>query len=260
MQRTLAVALAALLPLAALAQSPSHEQVNEANNPLTPKITINFHDQWAPRLYDSDDYTNSFLLRGVIPHKTFGQPQILRFTMPALLSVPDGRGGMTSGVGDLNLIDLLLFKEGKVEFGIGPQLTIPTGGSSTGTKLWQAGLAGVLIAPQRWGLLGGLLTWQHSFAGPSDRPTQNSVTMQPFFIYNLPRGWYLRSSGTWSFNLESNTYVIPVGAGLGKVWIAGGGTTVNAFVEPQWTVAHDGAGQPKFQVFAGVNLQFPIGR
>ena len=23
---------------------------------------------------------------------------------------------------------------------------------------------------------------------------------------------------------------------------------------------HDGAGQPKFQVFAGVNLQFPIGR
>jgi hypothetical protein len=36
--------------------------------------------------------------------------------------------------------------------------------------------------------------------------------------------------------------------------------TVNVFAEPQWTVAHDGAGQPKFQVFAGVNLQFPIGR
>jgi hypothetical protein len=30
-----------------------------------------------------------------------------------------------------------------------------------------------------------------------------------------------------------------------------------AFGEPQWTVAHEGAGQPQFQLYAGVNLQFP---
>lgn len=253
--------LACAIPVTGFAQAPSGEQVNEANNPLTPKITINFHDQWAPKLYQSDDYTNSLLLRGVIPHRLGGAPQILRYTLPALVTVPDGMGGTTTGLGDLNLIDLALFKAGKVELGIGPQLTIPTASRpSTGTGLWQAGVAGVVIAPQSWGLLGGLLTWQHSFAGPSDRPTQNNLTFQPFGIYNLPDGWYLRSTATWSFNLETNDYVIPLGAGVGKVWVLGRGTTINVFAEPQWTVAHEGAGQPKFQVFAGVNLQFPIGK
>jgi len=77
---------------------------------------------------------------------------------------------------------------------------------------------------------------------------------------NLSQGWYLRSSATWTFDLARDHYAIPVGLGVGKVWLVGDGTSVNVFAEPQWTVAHDGAGQPKFQVFAGVNMQFPIGR
>jgi len=259
--RKLFATLACLGPAVGFAQAPSSADVNAANNPLTPKVTINLHDYWAPKLYDSDDYTNQFLLRGLIPHRLGGAPQLLRFTMPALVTVPDGTGGTTTGTGDLNLLDLFPFKAGSVEFGIGPQLTIPTASRpQTGTRLWQAGLGAVAIAPQSWGLLGGLLTWQHSFAGPSDRPTQNNLTFQPFFIYNLPEGFYLRSTGTWTFDLERHTYFIPVGAGVGKVWVLGGGTTVNVFAEPQWTVSHDGPGQPKFQVFAGVNLQFPVGK
>jgi hypothetical protein len=35
-------------------------------------------------------------------------------------------------------------------------------------------------------------------------------------------------------------------------------TTVNLFAEPQWTVARSGVGQPQFQVFGGLNLQFPL--
>ena len=63
-----------------------------------------------------------------------------------------------------------------------------------------------------------------------------------------------------NFDLQRGTYSIPLGAGAGKVWVLADRTTINLFVEPQWTVAHDGIGQPKFQVYAGVNLQFPIGR
>jgi len=253
--------LACLGPAVGFAQAPSSADLNAANNPLTPKITINFHDYWASRLYDSDDYTNQFLLRGLVPHRLGGAPQLLRFTMPAVVTVPDGTSGTTTGTGDLNLLNLFPFKAGPVEFAVGPQLTIPTASRpQTGTGLWQGGLGAVAIAPQAWGILGGLLTWQHSFAGPSDRPTQNNLTFQPFFIYNLPEGWYFRSTAIWAFNLETNDYAIPLGAGIGKVWVLAGGTTVNVFAEPQWTVAHEGAGQPKFQLFAGVNLQFPIGK
>lgn len=105
-----------------------------------------------------------------------------------------------------------------------------------------------------------LLTWQHSFAGDSSRASQNNLAFQPLVIYNLPQGWYLRSTGTWNFAIAQGTYSIPLGAGIGKVWLLQGGTSVNAFAEPQFTVAHDGAGQPEFQVFAGVNFQFPLGK
>jgi hypothetical protein len=71
---------------------------------------------------------------------------------------------------------------------------------------------------------------------------------------------YLRSTAIWNFDLARSNYVIPIGAGVGKVFVQSDGTAINVFAEPQWTVAHHGEGQPKFQVFAGVNLQFPIDR
>lgn len=118
----------------------------------------------------------------------------------------------------------------------------------------------MLVAPQKWGIAGALLTWQHSFAGDSDRPTPINRVAQPLLIYNLPQGFYSRSTASWTFDLARNHYAIPGGAGFGEVWILPGGSALNLFAEPQWTVAHDGPGQPKYQVLAGLNYQFTIGR
>ncbi|HMN45489.1 MAG TPA: hypothetical protein PKE27_12975 [Povalibacter sp.] len=241
----------------ALAQSA--EEMNKSNNPLTPTLALNLQDAWTDSYYGLGDAdSNAFLLRGATPHKLFGHPQLLRATLP-IVTTPDlPPSGSHTDVGDLNLFDVFLFKAGSMEVGFGPQLTIPTAGrDETGTGKWQAGLAGMFMAPQHWGIIGGLVTWQASFAGDDDRRDQNNLQAQPFFIYNLPKAWYFRSSATLTWDLEADTYFIPVGAGIGKVW-KGGTTTYNAFVEPQWTVAHDGD-VPKLQIFFGLNLQFPIG-
>jgi hypothetical protein len=71
--------------------------------------------------------------------------------------------------------------------------------------------------------------------------------VQPLFFYNLPQGWYLQSSATWSFAFARDAWSIPIGAGAGKVWLRPGGASINVFAEPQFTVAHDGAGQPMFR-------------
>jgi len=94
----------------------------------------------------------------------------------------------------------------------------------------------------------------------SNPSAQHSLAIQPLVIYNLPQGWYLRSTAALNFDIEQGHYVIPLGAGGGKVWVLHSGTTINAFAEPQFSVGHDGTGQPGFQVFAGFNLQFPIGK
>ncbi len=250
--------LVAALPAIADAQSPSSEQMNEANSPLTSKVTLNLHDYYTSDFYELDDSdANQVLFRGVLPHRLLGLPQILRGTMP-LVTSPDEPSGSVTGSGDLNLYNLFIVETGGFDLGFGPQLTAPTASDDRlGTGKWQAGVAGVAIAPLPWGLLGGLVTWQHSFAGEDDRGTQNNLTTQPFIIFNLPDGYYLRSTAIMSFDLERGDYVVPIGLGGGKVWNLGRGTTLNAFVEPQYSVAHEGV-QPKFQVFLGLNLQFTL--
>jgi len=257
--RPMLVALLILaFPAIAKAQSPSSEQMNEANNPLTPKLTLNLQDYYTSDFFELEDSdANQLLFRGVLPHQLFGLPQILRGTMP-LVTSPDEPSGSVTGSGDLNLDNLFLVEAGGLDFGFGPQLTAPTASDDRlGTGKWQAGVAGAAIAPLPWGLLGGLVTWQHSFAGEDDRGTQNNLTAQPFVIVNLLNGYYLRSTAIMNFDLERGDYVVPIGLGGGKVWNLGRGTTLNAFVEPQYSVAHEGA-QPKFQVFLGLNLQFAM--
>ena len=114
-----------------------------------------------------------------------------------------------------------------------------------------AGLAAIAIDASPRGLLGALVQYQSSFAGDSDRQHVESATFQPFIIHNLPKGWYLRSTGTWTWDLKNNTHYIPVGLGVGKAWKAGS-NILNAFVEPQWTVERKGDDLPQFTLFAGI--------
>jgi hypothetical protein len=65
----------------------------------------------------------------------------------------------------------------------------------------------------------------------------------------------LRSSSIWFFNIETGDYNIPFGLGAGKV-LSHGKAVFNLFLEPQFTIAHKGIGQPAIQVFAGINVQF----
>ena len=59
--------------------------------------------------------------------------------------------------------------------------------------------------------------------------------------------------------MQRGDFYIPLGVGVGKVWKTVEASTLNLFVEPQWTVAHEGIA-PKVQVFMGLNMQFPLRR
>jgi hypothetical protein len=253
-----------MLPAVSYAAGPpdpdsTAADANAANNPLTPKITLNLQDYFLPSLNRLDGRSaNQGLLRGLVPADTFGVPQLIRFTLPVATN-PAFPNGSNTGLGDLSLFDLVVIPMKPVLFGVGPLLVAPTATSkNTGAGKWQAGFAGVVVAPQSWGLLAALATYQHSFAGDDSRPVAQSMTFQPIVTYNLPQGYYLRSSGTWTLDLGNHTTAIPIGFGVGKVWAFGHGNTLNAFVEPQYSVIHSGVGVPVWQIFAGVNFQFAI--
>jgi hypothetical protein len=240
------------------------DALNAANNPLTPKITVNLQDYFSPVLNREPGRTsNEFLTRGLIPSDTFGLPQLVRVTLPVYTNPTDPTGSVT-GLGDASIYDLFVLPLRDITLSVGPVLVAPTATSrATGTGKWQAGAAAFMVTQHPWGVLVGLLTYQHSFAGDPSRPTAQQVTAQPIVTYNLPESFYLRSTGIWTFDLSAqpggHTTVIPVGFGIGKVWTSGP-VTMNLFVEPQYSVIHSGVGVPTWQIFGGFTVQIALAR
>ena len=227
----------------------------DANNPLAEFQAFNLHNYYIPSLTETDDQNaNTFWARYAQP---FGK-WLFRASLP-IQRVPTGIGQTTSGLGDVSAFATYLFDTGDpgVSFGVGPQIVAPTASEdATGTGKWQGGLAATYFDARsptlQWG---GLVTWQTDIAGDSDRPDTSLLAVQPFLIVQIGQGWYLRSTAIAAFNLETDSYHVPVGLGIGKV-IPANKMVFNVFVEPQFTIIDRGAGQPELQIFVGFNTQF----
>lgn len=258
---SLATSATALL-LALLAATASAEDANDAaggeaqaNNPLADIRAFNLQNYYIPELSGAVDETaNSFILRYAQP---FGN-WLMRASLP-FNRVPTGIDETASGVGDLDVFFAYLFDTGNPgrSFGVGPQFVLPTAGKdATGTGKWQAGAAAVYFdATSSLFQWGGLLTYRTDFAGDDDRPDTSVLAAQPFYFLQLGGGNYIRGAPIWVFDLENDTYHVPVGLGVGRV-IPTDRAVFNVFIEPQFTVLDKGPGQPAFQVFVGFNMQF----
>ena len=257
MLRALLAAPAALLALA-LPAAAQDAAAAQANNPLANTTALNFQNLYSGELTGPADDANQFFLRYAQPVSVLGGDWLVRATLP-LNTFPAAGGGHETGIGDFNIFAAYLFDTGNpaISFGIGPQLTAPTAtDDAVGSEKWSAGFANVLFNgtnPKfQWGYL---LTWQTSFAGDDDRAHVNAAAFQPFGMYQLGQGWYLRSAGIWTYDLADNDYAVPIGLGVGKV-VKTERAVVNAFLEPQYSVATRGDGQPEWNIFAGLNFQY----
>jgi len=247
--------LVAVCALGARAEEPSDAERAQANNPLASFKTFNLHDYYTTKLYGVPDETsNTFWLRYAQPVGQF----LVRASLPIPTVPVAGGTDSKSGIGDFNAFaTYLAVSKPSLTFGAGPLIVAPTAtNDALGSGKWQAGAAAILFAvPSPQVQYGALVTWQTSFAGDSERDTTNTLAAQMFGILQLGGGTYLRSTGVWVFNLRNGDYSVPIGLGIGKV-VKAGKTVYNVFVEPQYTVLHQGVGQPAFQVFFGINMQF----
>lgn len=250
--------LAAMQCTAATAQQVSSDELNKSNNPLNPAITLNFHNYYYPPTSGPVSVDgNAFWLRGMVPAMIFDTPNLFRFSMP-YITEPTLGGGHTSGWGDLVVFDIPVFEQKGWAFGVGPLFSFPTASEDRfGSGKWQAGAAGAFVIPRDWGLIGGLGTYQKSFAGDEDRADVELAEFQPFIFYNLPNGFYLQSTASWTYNFENDNWAIPVGLGVGKMFQLTDDLKMNAFVEPQYTVASEGIA-PDWKVFFGLTFSYSL--
>jgi len=231
----------------------STEQMAKANNPLADMNALNFQNYYVPGFQGYAGYTaNTLNLRGVV----IAGRNVIRATLP-VASIPTG-AGQISGLGDFNVFDAIRLTPAgaTMDLAVGPLLVVPTHTDpALGPETWQAGAAMVVMKSMSGGhLLGGLVTLQTDLGGSSGNQTL-LLAAQPVLTLNMGGGYYFRSSGAMTFDLEGHNHVIPLGLGIGRVFRAGT-TVVNSFVEPQFTVYSHGANPtPSLQLFMGLNLQ-----
>jgi hypothetical protein len=270
--RARALVLSGLLACAVAAQADNAEKSvdanasdnsessgsNSANNPAEPKFTLQYWNYYAPSLNSLNNDAENGEARVLIPFKIAGIQQIVHID-PPIVTNPTATGGPRTGLGDTQIYNFTLGKfdlgmPQKVTFGLGPLVAIPASTSTNfGTNKLQAGAAGIILSPQSWGLLGVLGTYQQTLSGVSSHVT----VAQPLIFFNLPHGYYLRSSAAMTFNTGDHTSAIPVGLGLGKVIQLDAGYTLNAYAEVQPSLYRSGVGAPNYQVFTGISLQLP---
>ena len=237
----------------------SGNTTNESNNPVTPKRQIVLQNYFMPSPHGYNGRSADQELQGLyLPVKLFGIENIFRIYQPIETNplFPDGRDG---GFGDTTLYDLALHKVNNFTLGAGPLLVLPVAShKDLGDGKWQAGAAGIVVTERSWGLMAAVISYQHSFSGyGSDRRVAELLTVQPLVHYNLNKGFYLRSSGIWNLDYGNHVREIPIGFGAGKVWALPGGTVMNCFVEPQYSVYRIGTGAPIWQILSGVTFQLP---
>ena len=241
------------------AENSAASTAAQANNPLANFTAFNIHYYNIDKLTETDESADQVWLRYAKPFSAGESNWLFRGSLPINRFALPPDGAKESGVGDLNMFAAYLIDVGnpEISFGVGPQLTMPTASEDLlGSEKWSAGVANVMFnATSKKFQYGYLLTWQHSFAGEDSRDTVNFAAFQPFAMYQLGKGYYMRSVGIWAYNLENDNYNIPIGLGIGKVFKRDK-TVFNAFIEPQYTVAENGPGQPEQQILFGFNMQF----
>ncbi len=218
---------AAQNPATKAAGPSAQDLANQVNNPAAPVTFIQFRNILAPSVPGTDGVANALQMQPVLPigpFKFIPYVQLMKITMPFYLVVPGTvspqRSGV-SGVGDLQLFDLVIIKQSWGRWGFGPTLVFPTASTNaTGAGKWQAGPSVALIYTGIKNLTAGAIIQDPiSYAGSASRANVNSMIISPTFTFNLKEGCFVGLSDyNWNFNWENGgAATVPLGVQMGKI-------------------------------------------
>jgi hypothetical protein len=244
-----AVLAAAML----IAMSAAHAQQGDdlrqaAQNPIANLISLPFQNNTNFDVGRSENTQNVLNIQPVIPISLNQDWNLItRWIMPVInqppffsgeeLHVLEGIVGPDIGRTEFGLGDFTpsFFFSPKAPipvapgvglvWGAGPVFQLPTATDRVlGSDKWSAGPTFVTLLLTKKVVTGVLINNLWSFAGNEDRPNVNAMTLQPFFNYNLPEGWYLTTSPVITANWEArsdNRWTVPIGGGIGRIFKIG---------------------------------------
>jgi len=193
-----------------------------AQNPVASLISVPIQENWNFNIGPSERTQNVLNIQPVIP---IGMGKdwnlIIRWITPVIYQ-PVGAQTGCYGLGDMQPAFFMSPKKGKLIWGVGPQLLLPTA-TKTGVlgqgKFGLGPTAVALVQPGKW-TFGALVNNVWSVAGHPELPDVNQFLLQYFINYNLKKGWYLTWQPTITTNWNASSgsvWTVPLGGGIGRI-------------------------------------------
>ena len=205
------------------------ELAKQSQNPVSTLISVPFENNLTFNNGTENSVVDTLNIKPVIP-MSFGKNWNLinRTIVPVVYQeerFPEE--GNRFGLGDITYQGFFSPKKaGKIIWGIGPQLGMPTGMDRLTSNQWTLGPAAVaLMMPGHW-VMGVLVSNAWDFGGGYEPSGDiNFFSAQPFINYNMKGGWYLTTSPTITANWEADDsddkWTVPLGGGVGRVFKIG---------------------------------------
>jgi hypothetical protein len=254
------------------AVASSEELAKETQNPVASLISVPFQNSSNFNMGPFARDGNTLNIQPVIPMRiSEGWSAIFRVILPLPfqpdLNTADSVNAQqhlgTWGVGEIQPTVFFSPAPGKIIWGAGPALLIPTASDPVlGTGKLSIGPSVVaLVQPGKF-TIGALVNNLWSVAGPSSRPDVNMMNLQYFVSYNLPKGWSLTSapgiSAVWNAT-SGNRWTVPFGGGFGRVFRIGA-QPMSASVQVYYNaVRPNSIPSPTWNLKLQVALLFPSG-
>ena len=242
----------------------------KSQNPVGDIISLPI-EYWHYDGIANDSSVDALLLKPVYPTR-IGKVNLINRLIIPYLGVDANVGGSdlgdipspetnqkNSGFGNIQYQGFLTpANPGKIIWGLGAALELPTNTSGLGSDKWSAGPAGVVLSmPGNW-VLGALLQNVWSFTGSSADPDVNQLTFQYFINYNISNGWYLTMTPIITADWEKpsgNQWTVPVGGGIGKLHRFG--KLPVDFKLQAYANVENPAGGPDWSMMFAVKFLFP---
>ena len=229
-----------------------------AANPLADLMSFPFQNNLNMNYGPFDRNLNVLNIQPVIP---FAGGRLITRTIFPIVSIPDfgsESGSFSSGLGDI-VATAFYSPESKITWGIGPVVEIPTGGANRGTQKWSVGPSFVVLAqPGDW-TFGALINNTWSIAGKEDREDVNHMLLNVFIVRQLGEGWYVNSAPIITADWQADSgqqWIVPVGAGGGKLVMLGGKLPVNIQTQLYYNVVKPDLG-PEWQWRVQLQILLP---
>ena len=211
------------------AKNDTEALAKASQNPVSTLISVPFENNLTFNNGTEDSVVDTLNIKPVIP-MSFGKNWNLinRTIVPVVYQDERFPGeGNRFGLGDITYQGFISPKKtGKLIWGLGPQLGLPTGMDRLTSNQWTLGPSAVVLAmPGHW-VVGALVSQVWDFGGGYE-PSQDVkfTSIQYFINYNMKGGWYLTTAPTitknWKAEDSDDKWTVPFGGGVGRVFKIG---------------------------------------